>query len=204
YKVEYYNLDAVISIGYRVNSIQGTQFRIWATNRLKEYLADGFSISKKRFDELSRVVQIIQNTGYTDTTELSEVKGLLDVLSRYTKSFALLNQFDSRQIQLNQLEENIIYEIRYAEAIPAIQTLQKQLILAKEASSLFGNQKDESFKGILKSITQTFDGKQLYPTIEEQAAHLLYFTIKTHRLQMAINVSVHSCSYGFSIKTGTC
>ena len=177
--IEFYNLDAIISIGYRVNSKQGTQFRIWATNRLKEYLIQGYSINDKRLKELNQLIQIISKTE-VETNQISESKGLLDILTNYTKSFILLNQFDSNRLELNSLDENITYEIEYDEAIVAIEELRKKLINHKEATELFGNQKDESFKGILKSVTQTFDGIYLYPTIEEQASNLLYFIIKNH------------------------
>jgi len=178
-EIEYYNLDAIISIGYRVNSKQGTQFRIWATNRLKEYLIQGYSINEKRLNELNQLIQIIANTE-DNANEISEAKGLLNVLTKYTKSFILLNQFDSNTIELKNLDDNITFEIDYNDACKAIAELKTQLIIQKEATELFGNPKDNSFEGILKSITQTFDGIYLYPTIEEQAANLLYFIIKNH------------------------
>ncbi|MDR2145812.1 MAG: Fic family protein, partial [Tannerella sp.] len=112
--------------------------------------------------------------------KISETKGLLDILRNYTKSFILLNQYDSRSLELNALDNNITYEIEYDEAATAIAKLKEQLIAKKEATKLFGNQKDQSFSGILKSVTQTFGGAYLYSTIEEQAAHLLYFVIKNH------------------------
>lgn len=178
-EIEYYNLDAIISVGYRVNSKQGTQFRIWATNRLKEFLIQGYSINQKRLEELNQLIQIIAQSENT-TNQISETKGLLNILTKYTKSFILLNQYDSNTIELQNLDENITYEIDYSEAILTITELKNQLITQKEATELFGNQKDQSFEGILKSVTQTFDGIYLYPTIEEQAANLLYFIIKNH------------------------
>ncbi len=180
YQVDYYNLDAILSVGYRINSKQGTQFRIWASQRLKEYLLEGVSINKKRLNELERVVNIIESTDSSKINQLSEAKGLLDILNNYTKSFSLLSQFDSSSLKLNHLEDNITYEIDYQESIQAIEILKKELIKKKEASELFGNQKDKTFEGILKSITQTFDSQYLYPTIEEQASNLLYFIIKNH------------------------
>jgi prophage maintenance system killer protein len=181
YQVEYYNLDAIISVGYRVNSKQGTQFRIWATNRLREYLIQGYSINQKRLNELNQVIQIIENSeNKQQSNQINEAKGLLDILRNYTKSFILLNQYDSESIELNELESNIIYEIEYDEAVKAISKLRRELINKKEATELFGNPKDKSFPGILKSITQTFDGNYLYPTVEEQASHLLYFIVKNH------------------------
>lgn len=178
-EIDYYNLDAIISVGYRVNSKQGTQFRIWATNRLKEYLIQGYSVNQKRLQELNQIVQIIAQSE-NNTNQISETKGLLNILTKYAKSFILLNQFDSNAIELKNLEENITYEIDYNEAVISINELKNQLIKQKEATELFGNQKDQSFEGILKSVTQTFDGNYLYPTIEEQAANLLYFIIKNH------------------------
>jgi death-on-curing family protein len=178
--VEYYNLDVIISVGYRVNSIQGTQFRIWATKKLKEYLVKGYSINEKRLSELKQLIQIIDQTQENTAGPISESKGLLDILKNYTRSFILLNQFDSDSLELNFLQNTITYEIEYTEAISAISELKKKLIDKKEATNLFGNQKDQSFSGVLKSVTQTFDGVYLYPTIEEQAAHLLYFIIKNH------------------------
>lgn len=177
--IEFYNLDAIISVGYRVNSKQGTQFRIWATNRLKEYLIQGYSINHKRLNELNKLINIIAETD-NHTNEVNEAKGLLSILSKYTKSFILLNQFDSNNLDLIALNENITYEIDYNEAVVAISQLKSKLIEQKEATKLFGNQKDLSFNGILRTVTQTFDGIYLYPTIEEQAAHLLYFIIKNH------------------------
>ena len=104
----------------------------------------------------------------------------MNILTKYAKSFILLNQFDSNAIELKNLDENITYEIDYNEAVISINELKNQLIEQKEATELFGNQKDQNFEGILKSVTQTFDGNYLYPTIEEQAANLLYFIIKNH------------------------
>lgn len=178
-EIEFYNLDAIISVGYRVNSKQGTQFRIWATNRLKEYLIQGYSINQKRLNELNQLIKIIAKTE-DQTSQISESKGLLNILANYTKSFILLNQFDSNRLELNELDENISYEISYEEACLVIEDLKEKLISQKEATKLFGNQKDNSFEGILKTVIQTFDGIYLYPTIEEQASHLLYFVIKNH------------------------
>lgn len=178
-EIEYYNLDVIISVGYRVNSKKGTQFRIWATNRLKEYLIQGYSVNNKRLNELNKLIQIVAKTENI-TTQISEAKGLLSILTKYTRSFILLNQFDGNSLELTNLERNITYEIDYEEASKAINELKKQLIHQREATELFGNQKDNSFKGILRSITQTFDGNYLYPTIEQQAANLLYFIIKNH------------------------
>lgn len=180
YEVEYFNLDAILSIGYRVNSKEGTQFRQWATQRLKDYLVQGYAINQKRLEQLQQVVNIVQQSGSTKELSTSEAKGLLDIITNYTQSFVLLNQFDSNRLVSDQLNENITYEIEYTEAVKAIDLLKKQLIKKREATGLFGNQKDDSFQGILGNIVQTFGGEYLYKSIEEQAAHLLYFVIKNH------------------------
>jgi death-on-curing family protein len=179
-KVEFYNLDVIISVGYRVKSKRGTQFRQWATQRLKDYLVQGYSLNQKRLKQLQQVVNIIQQSGETKELSAIEVKGLLDIIANYTQSFILLNRFDSNKLAEGKLNENITYEINYNDEAKAIEELKKQLNKQKEASRLFGNQKDKSFEGILNSIVQTFDGDYLYPSIEEQAAHLLYFVIKNH------------------------
>ncbi len=180
YEVEYYNLDAILSVGYRVNSKRGTQFRQWATQRLNHYLVKGQAINQKRLEELGKMVQLIEQQGKTEHLHISEAKGLLDILSYYTRSFVLLNQFDSHTLGASSLNETITYEIQYPEAKAAIAELKKQLIVKKEATELFGNEKDDGFKSSLQSIVQTFGGQYLYPSIEEQAANLLYFVIKNH------------------------
>ncbi len=185
--VNYYNLDVIISVGYRVKSKQGTQFRQWATQRLKDHLVQGYTLNEKRLahvvknlHELENTIKLIHSTGTSEELALREAKGLLDIISNYTQSFVLLNQFDNNSLPAELLNENITYEIQYAESAAAIAELKKQLVKKKEASELFGSQKDESFKGILGSIVQTFGGEYLYKSIEEQAAHLLYFIIKNH------------------------
>ncbi|MBX2965652.1 MAG: virulence protein RhuM/Fic/DOC family protein [Cyclobacteriaceae bacterium] len=179
-KILHYNLDAIISVGYRVNSKRGTQFRQWATQRLKDHLVNGYTINQKRLEQLQQTVQLIEQSGKTETLSLPEAKGLLEIIANYTQSFVLLNQFDSNKLPTGQLSENITYEIQYDEAIRTITELKKQLIKKKEASELFGNQKDDSFAGILGNVVQSFGGEYLYKSIEEQAAHLLYFVIKNH------------------------
>jgi len=187
YQTQFYSLDAIISVGYRVNSQRATQFRIWATQRLKDYLVRGYALNEKRLQqlahnlgELEQTVQRIQQAGSTDALQLNEAKGLLEIITQYTSSFVLLNQFDSHNLEPDDLNEHITYEIAYPEAESAIETLKQDLIIQKEATVLFGNQKDGSFKGILGNIVQTFDGEYLYRSIEEQAANLLYLTIKNH------------------------
>jgi hypothetical protein len=109
--VTFYNLDVIISVGYRVNSKQGIRFRQWATQRLKDYLVKGYTINEKRLDQLNQIVTIIEQTNKIDDIQFSEAKGLLDILSNYTRIFVLLNQFDSQNFQSENLNPNVTYVI---------------------------------------------------------------------------------------------
>lgn len=180
YRTKHYNLDMIISVGYRINSKHGTQFRQWATQRLKDHLVRGYTINQNRLKQLQKVVEVIEKSGQADNLQLPEAKGLLDILGHYTRSFALLQQYDSNELKTEKLDENVTYEIEYDEARAAIDALKNQLITKKEATAIFGNEKDKGFRSSLQSVVQTFDGQYLYPSIEEQAAHLLYFIIKNH------------------------
>lgn len=177
YQVEYYNLDAIISVGYRVNSTRATHFRQWATARLKEYLVQGYSMNQSRLDELGQTIRLL--TEKWKKIDPDEAKWLLDIIASYTDSFVTLNRYDTGSLS-DIGDENITYIIDYTEAKSAIIELKSKLVEQSEANEIFGNEKDESFIGILSSIIATFDGNYLYPTIEEQAAHLLYFIIKDH------------------------
>jgi len=187
YKTKLYNLDMVISVGYRVNSKRATQFRIWATQTLREHLVKGYTLNEKRLaeqqdklQELNHAIDFIKSSVARKELQSDEAKGLLDIISRYTRSFILLNQFDNNTLSTVRLNKHLTYEITYDEAVLNIIQLRDKLIEKQEAGLLFGKQKDDSFSGILQSIVQTFDGIYLYPAIEEQAAHLLYFVIKSH------------------------
>ena len=154
YHTNHYNLDATISVGYRVNSKRGTAFRIWATTRLKEYLVAGYSINQSRLDELGKTIRLLTEKGKKIDTD--EAKGLLDIIASYTESFVLQNQYDSGSLG-DRGSEDITYIIDYADAKPAIDSLRATLLEKSEATPLFGNEKDTSFVGILSSIVATFD-----------------------------------------------
>jgi len=186
-EIDHYNLDLIISVGYRVNTKTGIKFRQWATQRLKDHLVKGYTINEKRLQQVSQnmlqlqeTIQLIQQSGSSTELSPAEAKGLLEIITNYTQSFVLLNRFDANQLTEEKVNENISYEIEYGDAVKAIEELKRQLVKKKDASSLFGKQKDKSFEGILKTVVQTFDNDYLYPSIEEQAAHLLYFVIKNH------------------------
>ncbi len=187
YTYDVYNLDIIISIGYRVKSKRGIQFRIWATQTLKNHLIKGYTINEKllqeqqeKFKELNQTVEFLKTTIGGKELSSNESQGLLEIISRYTRSFILLNQFDSNTLQIDSSHTTLTCEIKYEEAIKAIDQLKKKLISKKEASELFGRQRNDGFSSILNSVIQTFGGEYVYPGIEEQAAHLLYFIIKNH------------------------
>lgn len=186
YDTIHYNLDVIISVGYRVKSKQGTQFRIWANRVLREYLVQGYALNTRRLQtqqdqikQLERTLTLFQQN-LIEQANLPEARGLVSVITGYARTFVLLNQFDSERLPLGDFATEIHYEIQPAEAQGSIAALKADLIAKGEASELFGNQKDDSFAGILGNIVQSFGGEFLYPSIEEQAAHLLYFVIKNH------------------------
>lgn len=187
YQVEHFNLDVIISVGYRVKSKRGTQFRIWANKVLKDHIVKGYTLNEQRLrqqqNQLTQIQQtllLFQQTANDEELKLGEAKGLLALITDYAKSFSLLNQFDVDEVPSDGLNGLITYEIDYTEAVLAIRKLKQQLIEKKEASELFGKERSDGFRGILGTIVQTFDGQYLYSTIEEQAANLLYLIIKNH------------------------
>ncbi len=184
--LKHYNLDAIISVGYRVNSKKGTQFRIWANRILKDHLVRGYTLNQQRLTQQQENIRQLERTlslfqqNLIEQASLPEARGLVNVIAGYARTFVLLNQFDSERLPLGDFATTIHYEIREDEALAGIATLKADMLARGEASELFGNQKDDSFAGILGNILQSFGGEYLYPSIEEQAAHLLYFVIKNH------------------------
>ncbi|MCA9748715.1 MAG: virulence protein RhuM/Fic/DOC family protein, partial [Romboutsia sp.] len=181
----HYNLDVIISVGYRVKSPLATEFRKWATSKLKEYLLQGYTINQelvqsnyKKIKELELQINILNENAFQNQKQITE--GFLSIIGQYSKSFNLLNKFDTEELSLEGLNEEIIYTINYADVKKAIQKLKITLIEKGEASDIFGNEKDKSFEGILGSISQTVFGRLAYPTIEEQATQILYSIIKGH------------------------
>ncbi|WP_160714526.1 RhuM family protein [Chitinophaga solisilvae] len=181
--LEYYNLDMIISIGYRVNSVRGTQFRIWANNVLREYLTKGFALDRKRLQEQARQLEELKQTvrllgSLAQSQELSsdEASGLLKVITDYTYALDILDRYDHQTLEIEATTPANLFEITYTSAMEAINGLRDKF----GGSTLFGNEKDESFQGSLAAIYQTFGGQYLYPSVEEKAANLLYFVIKNH------------------------
>jgi prophage maintenance system killer protein len=183
YQVDYYNLDVIISVGYRIKSQRGTQFRIWATNVLKEYLIKGFTLNERlltqkteQLKELQQSVKILSTVLSYKTLTNDESVGLLKIISDYAYALDILDRYDYQNLEIIETSGKEIYQLTYREAI-------HQITIAKRRhgnSELFGKEKDESFKSSLATIYQTFDGVDLYPSIEEKAANLLYFIVKNH------------------------
>ncbi len=156
--VNLYSLDIILAVGYRTNSKNAIRFRQWATQRLREYLIQGYSINQKRLDELGKTIKLLAEKG--KHIDKAEAEWLLDIIASYAESFVLLNQYDSGKLT-DTWEKDITYIIRYDEAISAIRELKSRLIGESEATELFGNEKDTSFEGILSSIIATFNGQYL-------------------------------------------
>lgn len=175
-KIKFYNLDAIISVGYRVNSKRGTQFRIWATKVLKDHLVKGYTFNQKRLKELKQSIQIIKSTLDNDELSKGEAKEIVEVLSDYALGLDVLDGYDHQRLELRNLETNVLFKIDYNQAKKAIEELR----LKFGGSKLFGNEKDDSFNSSINVINQTFDGQELYSSLEEKAAHLLYFVTKNH------------------------
>lgn len=183
YEVEYYNLDAVISVGYRVNSKRGTQFRIWANKILKEYLVKGYAINEQRlreqseqFNSLKQAVNLLGNVLKNKELTSDEATGLLKVVTDYTYALDILDKYDHQELTVDGTTDQQLFIATYGEAMKAIRDLKEKF----GGSSLFGNEKDDSFKGSIGTIYQSFGGVEFYPTIEEKAANLLYFVVKNH------------------------
>jgi death-on-curing family protein len=185
--IEFYNLDMIISVGYRVNSIRGVHFRRWATNVLKGHIVNGFTINEKRLrdrnfnrlKELEKALALIKNTINKKQLSMGETEGLLKIVTDYMESWILLNKYDKNTLDIKHLSKSKI-SLEYKEAVEAIIELKKNLLIRQEASDLFGNERDKGLESILANIEQSFGGSYLYPTIEEKASHILYFAIKNH------------------------
>ena len=184
-KMNLYNLDMIISVGYRVNSKQATQFRIWATKTLKEHLVKGYTINEKRLLQAKNQIQELQGTiSFLQEKSKHELlagqeQEIFDLLANYSKTLTLLEQYDKEKLSLIKNTKGK-FILKYEEAINVISKIKEDLVAKKEASDLFGRENSDKLKGILGNIYQTFDKKELYPSLEEKGAHLLYFIIKDH------------------------
>ena len=180
--IEYFDLDAIISIGYRVNSKRGTQFRIWATNVLRKHLVDGYTFNEKRLKvqadkikELQDAVSLLTNVVALENVT-DETKGIIQIISEYSRALGILDDYDHERLSMPGGTRRKLSRLTYEEAQDIIGAMKNKF----HDSMLVGREKDNSFKSSIGAVYQTFDGKDLYPTIEEKAAHLLYFVTKNH------------------------
>ena len=185
-EIESFNLDAILSVGYRVNSKRGTQFRIWATNTLREHLLSGYTLNERRLaerglGEAEQAVALLARTLKAHALVTDEGRAVLDVVQRYTRSWRLLLEYDEGRLA-DQPRQAVSPRgaLTLKDARAAAARLREELLARGEAGPLFGQERGEALTAILGAIEQTFDGQPLYPSVQARAAHLLYFVIKDH------------------------
>ena len=181
--IEYFNLDVIISVGYRVKSQSGTEFRIWANRILKDYLIKGYSINENRLTQqneqlkdLQKSVRILGEVLNQKILSDNESTGLLRIISDYAYALDVLDQYDYQSLRIQDTSGKETYRLQYDEAIRQIEIVKQKC----GNSELFGREKDNSFRSSISTIFQTFEGKDLYPSLEEKAANLLYLITKNH------------------------
>ena len=180
-EVEYYNLDMIISVGYRVKSRRGVEFRRWANGILKQFLINGYAVNERiRQRQIAELRQLVLVVGRTieqqPVVTTDESHALFDVVVDYTYALDTLDNYDYQRLYISKTTRNELFHATYDNAMQEIEMLREKF----GASTLFGNEKDESFKSSIGQIYQTFDGEELYPSVEEKAAMLLYLVTKNH------------------------
>ena len=181
HEINFYNLDVIISVGYRVKSKRGVEFRRWANRVLKDYLVKGYAINNKvaiqKYEELSQLVNVLGRTvKQQETLTSDEATALVDVVAHYSYALDTLDKYDYQSLGISRTTSKELFRATYGNAMQAINELKEKF----GGSTLFGNEKDDSFKSTIGQIYQTFDGVDLYPSVEEKAAMLLYLTTKNH------------------------
>lgn len=180
-EVEYYNLDMIISVGYRVKSRRGVEFRRWANSILKQFLINGYAVNERiRQRQIAELRQLVLVVGRTieqqPVATTDDSHALFDVVVDYTYALDTLDNYDYQRLYISKTTRNELFYATYENAMQEIEMLREKF----GASALFGNEKDESFKSSIGQIYQTFDGEELYPSVEEKAAMLLYLVTKNH------------------------
>lgn len=178
--VKIYNLDVIISVGYRVKSQQGTQFRVWANKILKEYLVKGFVVNQqakvKQLQEALESIKVLTGIATRQEVTKDQAIDILQVIRDYTYALDTLDKYDYQTLEIDNTTREEPFKATYENAIEAIDVLRKKF----GSGGLFGNEKDQSFKSSINTIYQTFGGEDLYPSIEEKASTLLYLVVKNH------------------------
>ncbi len=186
YQVEYFNLDAVISVGYRVNSARATQFRQWATRILKQHLVQGYTLNQRRLQErgieFEQVITLLSGTLVNQQLVNAEGRTVLAVISDYARSWSLLQGYDAQSLVAQSLKQNAMIGLSLDDTLIAIGKLKKELIAKGEATELFGQVRGNGLASAIATIEQGFGDEFFYPNIASRAAHLLYFVIKNHPL----------------------
>lgn len=175
-KVRFYNLDAIISVGYRVNSKRGTQFRIWATGILRDHILQGYTVNESRLRDLNRAVKLIADTAKRRDLSGDEARALLAVVGDYRRALSLLDDYDHQRVSKPEAPGQVIHPLEYEEALRIVDQLRDEFA----ESTVFGVEKDKGLASALGAIMQTAGGQDVYPSLEEKAAHLLYFLVKNH------------------------
>lgn len=183
YRVKHYNLDVIISVGYRVKSLRGTHFRQWATQVLRQYLVQGYALNEQRLREsnrqladLKRLVQLQSEVAASQELTSDQSDALLRVLGDYARALDVLDQYDHQRLRVRGTAAEEPFVLTYEAGLEAVEGLRTQF----GGSALFGREKDASFQSSVRTIYQSFDGEDLYPSVEEKAANLLYFVVKNH------------------------
>lgn len=178
--VDHYNLDAILSVGYRVNSKNATAFRIWSNKVLKQYLLQGYAINERvalqKYDELSQLIRVLGRTIQNQKVLTEDSRSLLDVVVDYTYALDTLDRYDYQELKIEETTSKESFHATYENAMIVIRELHEKF----GGSTLFGNEKDDSFKSSIGQIYQTFGGIDLYPSVEEKAAMRLYLVTKNH------------------------
>lgn len=183
YQVDHYNLDVIISIGYRVKSIAGTRFRQWATRTLREHLSQGYTLNRQRLEansrELEAALQLVKKAAQSQELLADTGRGLVDIVTRYAQTFLLLQRYDEGLLSEPQEESGGVLPTA-DEARVALARLKADLMARREATELFARERGDAFAALLGNLDQTVFGDPAYPSVESKAAHLLYFVIKNH------------------------
>ncbi len=175
-KVRFYNLDVIISVGYRVTSQRGTEFRIWATHVLNQHIVQGYTLNEKRLKELKQTLKLASDISKRKTLSGDEASILLQTVSEYAGALDLLDDYDHQRVAIGKVSRRKAKPVSYEEAIHLVDVMRRKF----GDSAVFGKEKDESLHGSLNAIMQSFGGQDVYPSVEEKAAHLLYFLVKNH------------------------
>lgn len=175
-RMDIFNLDAIISVGYRVNSKRGTEFRIWATNVLKQHLIQGYSVNEKRLKALKQTLKLASDISKRKLLSGDEASILLQTVSEYAYALDLLDDYDHQRVAIRKTSRRKAKPVSYEEVMSLVEQMRTHF----GDSAVFGREKDQSLHSSLNTVMQGFDGKDLYPSVEEKAAHLLYFLVKNH------------------------